>query len=153
MHSVQDLRNLRDLHRDEHFMATLVFRDTGKQVKTGSGSSSHLRYRWWPTEVHNSSDTDRSYWEKPAQQRPGKRGWKNWCDACEREEGIDSASDKPRRAVHSMLTYDKVRLAIRASCHFASMRADTCIPWVREVRPLTGVTPSPFYLIITGQVC
>jgi len=74
MYSVQDLRNLRDLHRDEHFMATLVFRDTGKQVKTGSGSSSHLRYRWWPTEVHNSSDTDRSYWEKPAQQRPGEKG-------------------------------------------------------------------------------
>src|SRR5438132_13495163 len=31
----QDLRNLRNLHRDEHFMATLVFRDTGKQVRTG----------------------------------------------------------------------------------------------------------------------
>lgn len=31
----QDLRNLRDLHRDEHFMATLVFRDTRKEVKTG----------------------------------------------------------------------------------------------------------------------
>lgn len=31
----QDLRNIRDLHRDEHFMATLVLRDTGKQVKTG----------------------------------------------------------------------------------------------------------------------
>ena len=30
-----DLQTLRDLHRDEHFMATLVFRDTGKQVKTG----------------------------------------------------------------------------------------------------------------------
>ena len=31
----QDLRNLRNLHRDEHFMATLVFRDTGKQVRNG----------------------------------------------------------------------------------------------------------------------
>src|SRR5256886_17135623 len=29
----QDLRNLRNLHRDEHFMATLGFRDTGKQVR------------------------------------------------------------------------------------------------------------------------
>jgi hypothetical protein len=31
----QDLHNLRDLRRDEHFMATLVFRDTGKYVTTG----------------------------------------------------------------------------------------------------------------------
>ncbi len=31
----QDLRNLRDLKRDEHYMATLVFRDTGKQVTLG----------------------------------------------------------------------------------------------------------------------
>ena len=46
----------------------------------------------------------------------------------EEKKQIDSASDKPRRAVHPMLTYDKIRLAIRASCHFASMRADTCIP-------------------------
>jgi uncharacterized protein with ParB-like and HNH nuclease domain len=27
----QDLRNLRDLRRDEHFMATLVFHDTGRE--------------------------------------------------------------------------------------------------------------------------
>src|SRR6266480_2148049 len=31
----QDLRSLRKLRRDEHFMATLVFRDTGKQVMIG----------------------------------------------------------------------------------------------------------------------
>lgn len=31
----QDLQNLRDLRRDEHFMATLVFRDTGKHVTIG----------------------------------------------------------------------------------------------------------------------
>jgi Protein of unknown function DUF262 len=31
----QDLRNVRDLRRDEHFMATLVFRDTGKHVTIG----------------------------------------------------------------------------------------------------------------------
>lgn len=31
----QDLKNLRDLRRDEHFMATLVFRDTGKQEMVG----------------------------------------------------------------------------------------------------------------------
>ena len=31
----QDLRNLRDLQRDEHFMATLVFLDTGKQEMIG----------------------------------------------------------------------------------------------------------------------
>src|SRR5581483_2256769 len=31
----QDLQNVRDLRRDEHFMATLVFRDTGKQVTVG----------------------------------------------------------------------------------------------------------------------
>jgi uncharacterized protein with ParB-like and HNH nuclease domain len=31
----QDLRTVRDLRRDEHFMATLVFRDTGKQVMIG----------------------------------------------------------------------------------------------------------------------
>jgi len=31
----QDLQNLRDLRRDEHFMATLVFRDTGKHVIIG----------------------------------------------------------------------------------------------------------------------
>lgn len=31
----QDLQNLRDLRRDEHFMATLVFRDTGKHVNIG----------------------------------------------------------------------------------------------------------------------
>jgi Protein of unknown function DUF262/Protein of unknown function (DUF1524) len=31
----RDLRNLRDLRRDEHFMATLVFRDTGKEEKIG----------------------------------------------------------------------------------------------------------------------
>ena len=31
----QDLRNLRDLRRDEHFMATLVFRDTGRQEVIG----------------------------------------------------------------------------------------------------------------------
>jgi len=31
----QDLQNLRDLRRDEHFMATLVFQDTGKHVTIG----------------------------------------------------------------------------------------------------------------------
>ena len=31
----QDLQNLRDLRRDEHFMATLVFRDTRKHVTIG----------------------------------------------------------------------------------------------------------------------
>ena len=31
----QDLQNLRDLRREEHFMATLVLRDTGKQVNIG----------------------------------------------------------------------------------------------------------------------
>jgi len=31
----RDLENLRDLRRDEHFMATLVFRDTGKHVTIG----------------------------------------------------------------------------------------------------------------------
>lgn len=31
----QDLKNLRELRRDEHFMATLVCRDTGKQVNIG----------------------------------------------------------------------------------------------------------------------
>lgn len=31
----QDLRDLRDLQRDEHFMATLVFRDTGRQETIG----------------------------------------------------------------------------------------------------------------------
>jgi hypothetical protein len=31
----EDLQNLRDLRREEHFMATLVFRDTGKHVNIG----------------------------------------------------------------------------------------------------------------------
>jgi hypothetical protein len=31
----QDLKNVRDLRRDEHFMATLVFRDTGKHITIG----------------------------------------------------------------------------------------------------------------------
>jgi hypothetical protein len=31
----QDLRDLRDLQRDEHFMATLVFRDTRKEEMIG----------------------------------------------------------------------------------------------------------------------
>jgi uncharacterized protein with ParB-like and HNH nuclease domain len=31
----QGLRNLRDLRRDEHFMATLVFRDRGQHVTIG----------------------------------------------------------------------------------------------------------------------
>jgi Protein of unknown function DUF262 len=31
----QDLRNVRELRRDEHFMATLVFRNTGKHVTIG----------------------------------------------------------------------------------------------------------------------
>ena len=38
----QDLRDLRDLRRDEHFMATLVFRDTGKQEMIGGSDRLRL---------------------------------------------------------------------------------------------------------------